>query len=186
MRPGVPLEVNRGYCFMPTEFKQRGEPVNRDDTLKRLARYKSSSPYVNAGGVLAIGSIGATVVSTAAFGAAALGSSDSFKMSDGTKIALIGTGIGVGVLSWILCISADGKYATAAEVYNAQLSTPGDPSPDDDAPAADKPSAADAPVVREPGDDGNYKAPDDPADEKPPPAATPDGSGVPYSGGTRP
>jgi hypothetical protein len=185
MRSGVPLEVNRGYCFMPTEFKQRGEPVNRENTMKWLAHYKPSSPYVNAGNVLAVGSIGATVVATSAFGAAAMGSTDSFKMSDGAKNALIGTAIGVGILSVILCVSSDGKYATAAEVYNAHLRTPDNLPPDDSAPVAAKPSAADPSVVREPGDDGNYTSPDAPT-EKPPPAATPEDSGMPYTGGTRP
>jgi hypothetical protein len=140
-----------------------------------------------AGDALAIGSIGATIVATSAFAVAALSSSDNVKMSDGAKAAVLGTGIGVGILSWILCISSDGKYATAAEVYNAHLSNPRElPPGDDDAPAAPKPSHDDAPVVREPGDDGDYRAPDASDDKKPVPPATPESSGMPYSGGNRP
>ena len=171
MRAGVPLEVTRGYCFVRTEYAQRGSQVDPSDTLKRLARYKQIKPIVSKGNALAVGSIGATIVGTTTFLIGILGSGNGgIKMSDGTSTALIATGATAAALSWVLCIAADGTYASAAEVYNQQLAHGGAPSDGDDDDAANetasrnqKPNAA--PAVREPGDDGNYGPP--PSDENP-------------------
>jgi hypothetical protein len=159
MRPGIPVEVRRGYCFVPTEFTQRGVTVDRDSVMKRLARNSDSAPYVSDANAIAVGSIGATIVGTTTLGLGFLGRGETVKMSDGTTTALIGTGIGVGVLSWVLCITADGQYASAVEVYNQRFRR--DRSESDE----------DASVVREPGDDGVYRSsdsPEVPAPKKPP------------------
>jgi hypothetical protein len=179
MHPGLPLEVSRGYCFVSTDFSQRGKPVNRDDTLKRLAQFKASQPYVSAGNAFAIGSIGATIVGTSTLVVGLLGSDGThggIKMSDGTKAALIGTGIGVGVLSWVLCITSDGKYASAAEVYNKHLglsaSEPSDDEDSGDHDSSKRRPSANTSVVREPGDDGDYRAPDSTESSAPSPASS--------------
>lgn len=136
MQPGVPIEVKRGYCFLSTEYRQRGREVNRNDTLGHLARYERSKSYVSAGNAFAIGSIAATLVATTTLTVGLLGTRDTLKMDDGVSTALIATGIGTGVLSWVLCITSDGKYARAAEVYNEGLSK-GQLSEDDEAPSDD-------------------------------------------------
>ncbi len=156
MRPGVPLEVRRGYCFAPTLYLQRDQVVDRNSVMQRLARNPDSQPYVSDGNTIAIGSIAASIVGTTTLGLGVLGTGETVEMSDGTVTALIGTGIGVAVLSWVLCITSDGKYATAAEVYNQRFR--GDPTESDD----------DRSVVREPGDDGVYR-----------PAGEPEGTGPP-------
>src|SRR6478752_3421866 len=115
MRPGVPLEIHRGYCLTDLEFSQRGEPVNRVNTLKHLARYTGSQPHLSAGSSLGLGSIGATLVSTSTFTVGLLGANDTIEMSDGAATALIVTGLSVGALSWVLCITSEGQYARAAE-----------------------------------------------------------------------
>ncbi len=158
MRPGVPLEIHRGYCLTDLEFSQRGEPVNRVNTLKHLARYTGSQPHLNAGSNLGLGSIGATLVSTSTFTVGLLGANDTIEMSDGAATALIVTGLSVGALSWVLCITSEGQYAKAAEVYNQRFEKK-------DA----EPSSAPAPVVREPGDDGVYDSPASSAGHKKPP-----------------
>lgn len=130
MQPGVPLEIKRGYCFLSTEFKQHGREVNTNDTLTRLGRYERTKSYVSAGNSYAIGSIAATIVATGTLTVGLLGAQERIKMSDELTTGLIATGIGVGVLSWVLCITSDGKYVKAAEVYNEGLPKP---DPDDDA-----------------------------------------------------
>jgi hypothetical protein len=124
MRPGTPLEVTRGYCFVSTTYKQRGEEVNRDDVMTHLAAYKDSGPYVSEGNAFAVGSIVATVVATPAIVVGAMGKQGQIKMDDGVSTGLLVGGIAAGVASWVLCITSDAKYATAAETYNERVNGP--------------------------------------------------------------
>lgn len=158
MRPGLPLEIKRGYCFTDLEFSQRGEPVNRENTLKHLARYTGSQPHLSAGNGLAVGSIGATLAGTSAFTVGMLGAHDTIEMSDGAATALIATGLGVAALSWVLCITSEGQYARAAEVYNERFEKKNN-EPSDDSTQGPSSQKVPASVVREPGDDGVYDSP---------------------------
>lgn len=159
MRPGVPLEIHRGYCLTDLEFSQRGVPVNRANTLARLSHYSTSQSHLSTGNALAIGSLGATLAGTTALTVGLFGANGSIDMSDGAATALIATGAAVGVLSWVLCITSEGQYAAAAEVYNQRFETK-----DGQQPAG---ATSSAPLEREPGDDGNYQRPESsPAPEK--------------------
>jgi hypothetical protein len=53
-------------------------------------------------------------------------------MSDGDKTALLATTAGVGVLGIVLCLTSDGQYATAAELYNAHHTAGAPPSNGED------------------------------------------------------
>jgi len=46
-------------------------------------------------------------------------------MSRGTSTALIASGASLAVLSIVLCVVGEGKYATAVEVYNEHIAGPG-------------------------------------------------------------
>lgn len=131
MQPGVPLEVKRGYCLLNTEYKQRGKLLNRDDVMQRLARNEKSGPYVASGNAFAIGSIIATVVATPAIIVGSAAKEGNIHMSDGASTGLLVGGVAVGVLSVVLCITSDGKYASAAETYNEHFTTPAHDQEDD-------------------------------------------------------
>jgi hypothetical protein len=124
MQPGVPVDVQRGYCFLNTEFKQGGHMLNRDDLMQRLAKNEKTGPYVAQGNTLAVGSVVATVVSTPAILVGALAKDGDIHMSDATSTGLLVGGIAVGVVSWALCIASDGKYVTAVQKYNENFTHP--------------------------------------------------------------
>jgi hypothetical protein len=121
MVPGVPLEVDRGYCIAETQYKQRGKPLNRDSVMARLSKTSRARPHLESGNKLAIGSIITAVIGTAGIFLGAAGKRGEIKMDDGVSTALLASGIGVSVGSWALCIAADGQYAAGAEAYNAHL-----------------------------------------------------------------
>jgi hypothetical protein len=133
MRPDTPLEVTRGYCFVSTKYEQRGEEVNRDDVMTHLAAYKDSGPYVREGNAFAVGSIVATLVATPAIVVGAMGKREQIKMDDGLSTGLLAGGITAGIASWVLCITSDAKYATAAETYNQRIKGPETRSDDEHA-----------------------------------------------------
>lgn len=63
-------------------------------------------------------------------------------MNDDAKTALYATSVGTGLLSVFLCVTSDGKYVKAVEVYNDGL--PKAPDPDaSDPDGADPADAAD-------------------------------------------
>lgn len=136
MQYGMPLEIRRGYCFVSTQYKQRGQELDPGDVYKRLSRKQESKAYLDAGNSWAIGSIAATLVATGTLTAGILGSSGDVKMDEDVTTALLVTGATVGVLSWVLCITSDGKYVKAAEVYNESLPKP---EPDETADPASGP-----------------------------------------------
>jgi len=132
MQPGLPLEIHRGYCFVDTTYSQRGETRNRSDVMKHLSRYPESRPHLETGNTLAIGSIAAWLATTAGIITWDLADGGQIKMSDGDKTALLATTAGVGVLGIVLCLTSDGQYATAAELYNAHHTTNAPPASDED------------------------------------------------------
>jgi hypothetical protein len=121
MRPGTPLEVKRGYCFVNTTYKQHGVEVNRDDVMTHLAAHEDSGPYVSEGNSFAIGSIVATVVASPALVVGGMGKQGQIEMDDGASTGLLVGGLTAAVASWVLCIASDAKYARAAETYNERL-----------------------------------------------------------------
>jgi hypothetical protein len=132
MEPGVPLEIHRGYCFVDTTYSQRGKTRNRDDVMKRLSRYPESRPHLVTGNALAIGSVGAWLATSAGLITWDLADGGLIKMSDGDKTALLATTLGVGVLGIVLCLTSDGQYNTAAELYNAHHTANTPPTNDDE------------------------------------------------------
>lgn len=121
MVSGVPLEVQRGYCIVGTQYKQRGKALNRDSVMARLSKNRYARPHLDSGSNLAIGSIVTSLLGMAGivFGAAA--KRGEIKMDEGASTALLAGGIGLGVASWPLCIASDGQYAAGAAAYNAHL-----------------------------------------------------------------
>jgi hypothetical protein len=137
MEPGAPLEMKRAYCFANPTFLQARRERNRDDTLEQLSRYKDVEPYVSTGTSLTIGSRVGGVIGTSALILGLLGADGSMKMSQTTSTALIASGASAAVLSTVLCIVGEGKYATAVEVYNDRLSKKGGAADQDDADASE-------------------------------------------------
>jgi hypothetical protein len=121
MQAGKPIEVNRGFCFVHTKYKQDGQEVNWDDTTRKLARYEDSGPHVSAGNSWAIGSIAAAVVATPALMVGSWAKRDVIDMDDDASTALLAGGIVVGVGGIVMCVISDGQYATAGDVYNERL-----------------------------------------------------------------
>jgi len=130
MQPGVPVDVRRGYCFLNTEFKQRGHLLNRDDVMLRLAKNEKSRPYVAQGSTLAVGAVVATVIATPAILVGALAKEGNIHMSDDASTGLLVGGVALGVVSWALCIASDGRYVTAVERYNEHFTEPRDQDDD--------------------------------------------------------
>lgn len=139
MQPGVPLEIRRGYCFVSTEYKQHGKELNRSDVYRRLSRNEKSKSYLDAGNSWAIASIAAVGVTLGTFTAATIGEHPDVDMDDDAKTALYATSFGVGLLSVVLCITSDGKYVKAAEVYNEGLPKALDPDAPDPADTSSDP-----------------------------------------------
>jgi len=139
MQPGVPLEIRRGYCFVSTEYKQHGKEVNTSDVYRRLNRHAQSRPYLEAGNSWAIASIAAVGVTLGTFAAATIGEHPDVDMDDGVKTALYATSFGAGLLSVVLCVTSDGKYVKAVEVYNEGLAKAPDPDATDPADASSDP-----------------------------------------------
>lgn len=124
MVPGVPITVERGYCFVSTQFTQRGKQLNRGNTLDTLETYPQSEPYVSAGNSYDVASFVTGFAGAGLVTAGALGASDTVQMTRGTSTALIATGAAMTVFSLVFCGVAEGKYASAVDVYNAQVATP--------------------------------------------------------------
>jgi hypothetical protein len=121
MVAGVPLEVHRGYCILETQYKQRGEALNRDSVMARLSKNSHASPHLESGSNLAIGSIITALLGTTGVILGAAAKRGDIKMSEGASTALLVGGSGFSVASWPLCIAADGQYAAGAAAYNAHL-----------------------------------------------------------------
>jgi len=139
MVPGVPVTVQRGYCFVPTQFAQRGKQLNRSDTLETLATYEQSKPYVAAGNTYDVGSYATGIVGAGLITAGALGASDTIQMTRGTSTGLIASGAALAVFSLVLCGVSEGKYVTAVVAYNARVAKPEssrEPVEDDSRPAS--------------------------------------------------
>ncbi|MFZ5893023.1 MAG: hypothetical protein ACOY0T_18325 [Myxococcota bacterium] len=134
MNTSEPLQIQRGYCIGETRFEQHGQIVNRDDVMRRLGRYKDTAPYVQTGNTLAVLSI---VTSLTAITSLALHSSGAVH-DEGASRALLITGLATAVGSWPLCITADGRYAKAAEVYNARVGAYRRRNDDDSSPTSDR------------------------------------------------
>jgi hypothetical protein len=131
MEAGQPIEVRRGYCIGETQFKQRGEPKNRDSVMDKLSRHSASRAQVRQGNTLAILSIISTLAAGTALVTGSLAEQDVIEMSQGSKMIVIGSGIVLAGASWALCIASDGQYAAAAESYSASLPRSGSGSDDD-------------------------------------------------------
>jgi len=98
MQPGVPLEVNRGYCFLVrTNFKQRGRPVSTGDTLNQLERYPASRPRVRDGRALDVAALAVVIAGTSTWLVGDLGKAGQIEMSERESTALIASGFGVAV-----------------------------------------------------------------------------------------
>lgn len=117
MQPGVPIEVDRGYCVARTVYKQDGEPINRDDMMENLAKHEPSRPHLVAGNWYALGSIVAVASAFTAFIVGTAGRHDRIDEGDDAANGLLIGGLAASAASWGLCIASDAEYATAAESY---------------------------------------------------------------------
>lgn len=121
MVPGTPLEVQRGYCIVQTQYKQGGKALNRDSVMARLSKNPHARPHLESGSNLAIGSIITSVLGTIGIVLGVAAKQGEIKMADGASTAVLAGGIGLGLASWPLCIASDGQYAAGAAAYNAHL-----------------------------------------------------------------
>jgi len=139
MQSGVPIEIERGYCFVSTKYKQHGRDLDTDDVYRRIGRNEKSRSYIEAGNSWAIASVAAVAVTLGTFTAATIGEHPDVDMDDDAKTALYATSVGAGLLSVFLCVTSDGKFVKAVEVYNEGLPKAVDPDAPDPADRAGEP-----------------------------------------------
>jgi hypothetical protein len=121
--PGVPLKVERGYCFVRTQFSQGGKQLNRSDTLETLETYDQPKPYAESGESFDVASYVTGIIGSGLVTAGIIGTTDSVDMTETTSTALIASGTVTLVGSIVMCAVAENKYATAVDVYNAQVAS---------------------------------------------------------------
>ncbi len=124
---GGPVEVRRGFLFVPTRFSQNGRTVDPDSAKERLRNNPRSSADMDSADTLRTA---ANVAAVVTWVAAAWQVTDGFGQGTGGHETAVGIAAGAAFVGWLgFGIGADGELVSAGKAYNRAF-LPRRPAPD--------------------------------------------------------